>query len=142
MSSAFAVVRIGCSLALITMGCALCLLGTSAAAQNVNPAKDEVFGGYSVLFPNGYGDLVLPPISPIVFHPHVNTITKGFDVSNTYYFCKSCNFGFLVDGSGHLKGTITPRTTLVELMGALWDTPSGDCSTSIALIYFRPSSAL
>ncbi len=108
MSSAFAVVRIGCSLALITMGCALCLLGTSAAAQNVNPAKDEVFGGYSVLFPNGYGDLVLPPISPIVFHPHVNTITKGFDVSNTYYFCKSCNFGFLVDGSGHFKGTITP----------------------------------
>ena len=108
MSWAFAVVRIGCSLALITMGCALCLLGTSAAAQSVNPSKDEVFGGYSVLFPNGYGDLVLPPISPIVFHPHVNTITNGFDVSNTYYFCKSCNFGVLVDGSGHFHGTINP----------------------------------
>jgi len=108
MSSPFAVVRIVCSLALITIASALCLVGTVATAQDVNKSRDEVFGGYSVLFPNGYGDLVLPPRSPIVFHPHVNTIPNAFDASNTYYFCKSCNFGFLIDGSGHFHGTITP----------------------------------
>src|SRR5271165_694315 len=104
MSSRFAVVRIVCSLALIAVGCALCLSGVSAAAQDVSKSRDEVFGGYSVLFPNGYGDFV----SSLNFHPHVNTITNAFDVSNTYYFCKSCNFGFLLDGSGHFNGTITP----------------------------------
>ena len=104
MSSPFAMMRIGCFLGLITIALAVCLLGTLAAAQDVNKAKDEVFGGYSVLFPNGYGDFV----SSIDFHPHVNTIPNAFDASNTYYFCKSCNFGFLIDGSAHFNGTITP----------------------------------
>ncbi len=37
-----------------------------------------------------------------------NNIPKGFIVSNTYYFCRFCNLGWLLDGSGHYKGGTTP----------------------------------
>jgi hypothetical protein len=98
MSARFAV-RTGCSLALITLGCALCLLGTLASAQNACQPVDEVFGGYSWLHPNGYGDLGYK----------INDIGEGFDVSNTYYLPSVHNLGILVDGSGHLNGGTTPR---------------------------------
>jgi hypothetical protein len=75
----------------------LCQLGTPATAQNPSP-KDEVFGGYSVLFPNGWAEL----------NYKVNTIPNAFDFSNTYYFCRFCNIGLLLDGSGHFKGGTTP----------------------------------
>src|SRR5271166_4805436 len=39
-------------------------------------------------------------------------------------------------------GPSLPRTTLVERAEARRGTPSGDSSTSITLIHFRPSSAL
>src|SRR5271166_457698 len=99
MSSPCAVVRIGGFLAL-TILLAVCLVVTFAAAQNsFSQPKDEIFGAYSALFPNGYGDL----------NYKINTIANAFDASNTYYFPKAHNLGFLVDGSGHFNGGTTPR---------------------------------
>jgi hypothetical protein len=85
-------------LALIAGVCALCLLATFAAAQNNQP-KDEIFGGYSWLAPNGYGDLNFK----------ANNIVAGFDASNTYYFSRFHNLGFVLDGSGHFNGGMTPN---------------------------------
>jgi hypothetical protein len=84
-------------LALIAGVCALCLLATFAAAQNNQP-KDEIFGGYSWLAPNGYGD----------FGFKANDIVKGFDASNTFYLPRFNNLGFVMDGSGHFDGGMTP----------------------------------
>jgi len=67
------------------------------AAQNP-PPKDEIFGGYSVLFPNGWQEIDYK----------ANTIPNAFDVSNTYYFCRFCNLGWILDGSGHFNGGTTP----------------------------------
>jgi hypothetical protein len=72
-------------------------VATFAAAQNYQP-KDEVYGGYSWLAPNGYGDLNFK----------VNDIVDGFDASNTYYLPKYHNLGFVMDGSGHFNGGVTP----------------------------------
>jgi hypothetical protein len=83
---------------LITFACALCLLAAYAPAQVVQP-KDEIFGGYSWLDPNGYGDLGYK----------IQDIAKGFDVSNTYYLPSAHNLGLLVDGSGHFNGGTQPR---------------------------------
>ncbi len=85
------------AVATIAMGMGLSVLCTQATAQDPSP-KDEVFGGYSVLFPNGWAELDYK----------VNTIPNAFDFSNTYYFCKFCNVGLLLDGSGHFKGGTTP----------------------------------
>jgi len=85
------------ALALIAVGCALCLVATFTAAQN--QPKDEIFGGYSWLAPNGYGD----------FGYKINDIVKGFDASNTYYFPSYHNLGFVLDGSGHFNGGVTPH---------------------------------
>src|SRR5271166_807304 len=98
MSSPFAVVRIVCSLALVAVGCVLCLLGTPAAAQTNQPI-DEVFGGYSWLHSDGYGDL----------NYWIKNIPAGFDFSNTYYFRRACNFGVVFDGGGHINGGTQPR---------------------------------
>ncbi len=87
--------RIAVAIAALAVG--LCQLVMPATAQNPSP-KDEVFGGYSVLFPNGWAEL----------NYKVNTIPNAFDFSNTYYFCKFCNIGLLLDGSGHFKGGTTP----------------------------------
>ena len=59
---------------LAVLSCAFLVLLTNAGAQNVYP-KDEVFGGYSALIPNGWGDLDYK----------INTIPNAFDASNTYY---------------------------------------------------------
>ena len=100
MSSPRAIVRISRFLPVISIALALCLVGTFTAAQNsCSQPKDEVFGGYAALFPNGYGDL----------NYKVNTIPNAFDASNTYYFSFAHNLGFLVDGSGHFNGGTTPR---------------------------------
>ncbi len=69
---------------------ALCLLAAQASAQTIQP-QDEVFGGYSWLHPNGYGDLGYK----------VPDISHGFDLSNTYYLPQLHNVGLLADGSGH-----------------------------------------
>ena len=81
----------------IALAFALCLLGAYASAQTIQP-KDEIFGGYSWLHPNGYADLGFK----------VPDIADGFDLSNTYYFPSTHNLGVLADGSGHFnsgKGT-------------------------------------
>jgi hypothetical protein len=98
MSARVAVVGTRSVLVLIALGCGLCLLATFAAAQNNQP-KDEIFGGYSWLAPNGYGDLDFK----------VNNIVAGFDASNTYYLPRAHNLGFLLDGSGHFNGGMTPN---------------------------------
>ena len=67
------------------------------AAQNAC-TKDEVFGGYAALVPNGYGDLFYK----------VDTIPNSFDASNTWYFPRYHNLGLVADGSGHFHGSTTP----------------------------------
>jgi PKD domain-containing protein len=104
MSSRVAVVVTHGTLIVFALGCALCLLSAYASAQNPSANKDEIFGGYSVLFPNGYADRY--PGFAQTFKP--DTIPNAFDASNTYNFCKSCNFGFLIDGSGHFNGRQFP----------------------------------
>jgi len=97
MSFCVAAVGTRRALTLIAIACALSSLGTLAPAQNPSP-KDEVFGGYSWLAPNGWGDLDYK----------INDIPKGFDASNTYYFSGAHNIGLLMDGSGHFNGATTP----------------------------------
>ena len=89
------IVRRKTSLAVV--GCAVFCLAAIASAQNACP-KDEVFGGYSWLFPNGWGDLDYK----------INNIPNAFDASNTFYIPKAHNFGLLADGSGHFRGGTTP----------------------------------
>jgi hypothetical protein len=74
------------------------VLGTKASLAQTNYPKDEIFGGYSVLFPNGWEEL----------NYKADTIPNAFAASNTWYFCKICNLGFILDGSGHFKGGTTP----------------------------------
>ena len=93
---AIVVARIGFTAIVLT--CAACLLDTLASAQNNQP-KDEVYGGYSWLAPNGYGDLNFK----------ADNIVEGFDASNTYYLPRWNNLGIVVDGSGHFNGGMSPR---------------------------------
>ena len=89
------------ALTLIVLGCALCFLGTFASAQN-SCQKDEIFGGYSWLAPNGWAELDYK----------VNNIPNAFDASNTYYLPNLHNLGLLIDGSGHFLGGTTPPNLL------------------------------
>ncbi len=82
---------------LAILGIAFAFLAVTAAAQTQYP-KDEIFGGYSALFPNGWQELDYKS----------NSIPNAFDVSNTYYFCRFCNLGWVLDGSGHYQGGTTP----------------------------------
>src|SRR5450755_4451245 len=91
MSSRIGVVPTRVIATLIALTSALCLLGTFALAQTDIQPKDEVFGGYSWLHPNGKAD----------YGYKVPDMAKGFDFSNTYYLPSAHNLGVLVDGSGH-----------------------------------------
>src|SRR5580700_5389652 len=91
MSSRIGVVPTRLIATTIALTFALCMLGVFASAQVEIQPKDEVFGGYSWLHPNGNVD----------FGYKVKDITKGFDFSNVYYFPEAHNLGVLVDGSGH-----------------------------------------
>ncbi len=82
----------------IALAFAACLLGGYASAQTDIQPKDEIFGGYAWLAPNGWGDL----------NYKINNIPNAFDASNTYYFSGMRNLGLLVDGSGHFNGGTTP----------------------------------
>src|SRR5271157_1121409 len=84
---------------LTALVCVLCLWAAYAPAQARSEHKDEIFGGYSWLHSNGYGDL----------NYKVNDIVDGFDFSNTYYLPTAHNLGILIDGSGHFNGGTTPR---------------------------------
>ena len=76
---------------------AVALCASQLPAQNAC-TKDEIFGGYAALITNGWGDLFYK----------VNTIPNAFDASNTFYLPGAHNFGLLMDGSGHFKGSTTP----------------------------------
>jgi hypothetical protein len=91
MASRIGVVRARVLAASIALVFSLCLLGVCASAQTDIQPKDEVFGGYSWLHPNGRVD----------FGYKVDNIAKGFDFSNVYYVPAAHNLGILVDGSGH-----------------------------------------
>ncbi len=82
----------------IALAAALCLLVICASAQTDIQPRDEIFGGYAWLAPNGWGDLNFK----------INNIPNAFDASNTYYFSGMRNLGLLVDGSGHFNGGTTP----------------------------------
>jgi hypothetical protein len=100
MSSLFSLVPARMFAIVIALAFALCLLGTYATAQ-ANQPKDEVFGGYSWLHPNGYADLGF----------RVKDIVDGFDLSNVYYLPGGNlghNLGILADGSGHFNGGTNP----------------------------------
>lgn len=86
------------AVAVIALGCELICLGAIASGQNACRPKDEVFGGYAWLAPNGWGDLDYK----------INNIPNAFDASNTYYLPNASNFGLLIDGSGHFYGGTTP----------------------------------
>ncbi|HVO78827.1 MAG TPA: hypothetical protein VMT39_02300 [Candidatus Bathyarchaeia archaeon] len=81
----------------LVIGLAFLLRCSIANAQKPSP-KDEVFGGYSWLAPNGWADLDYK----------VNHISNAFDASNTFYFPKVHNLGLVFDGSGHFLGGTTP----------------------------------
>jgi len=87
----------GCVRLVIGLGWALICFTVIASAQNSCP-KDEIFGGYSALIPNGWAEL----------NYKVNNIPNAFDASNTYYLPNVHNLGLLLDGSGHFKGGTTP----------------------------------
>ena len=89
------------TVAILAIGLTILLLAVSTAAQT-HYAKDEIFGGYSALFPNGWQELDY----------RSNTIPNAFDVSNTLYFCHFCNLGWVLDGSGHYRGGTTPPNLL------------------------------
>ncbi len=95
MSSRIGVVPTRFLATTIALALALCVLGVYASAQSDIQPKDEVFGGYSWLHPNGNAD----------FGYKVPDISKGFDVSNVYYLPSVHNLGILVDGSGHFGST-------------------------------------
>ncbi len=75
----------------IALALALCMLSVYASAQSDIQPKDEVFGGYSWLHPNGKVD----------YGYEVKDIASGFDFSNVYYVPAAHNLGILLDGSGH-----------------------------------------
>ena len=83
---------------LVALAGALCLLAAYSQAQSCTQPKDEIFGGYSWLHPNGYADLGFK----------VENIAPGFDISNTYYLPGVHNLGLVVDGSGHFHGGTNP----------------------------------
>ncbi len=107
MSSRIGVVPTRIIASSIALAFALCLLGVLATAQTDIQPKDEVFGGYSWLHPNGNVD----------FGYRVDDIAKGFDVSNVYYLPAWHNLGILADGSGHFNGS--EDTTVGYLLGGL-----------------------
>ena len=91
MSSRRGVVPTRVVATLIALVFALCLLGVYASAQVAIQPKDEVFGGYSWLHPDGKVD----------FGYQVKDIAQGFDFSNVYYVPTLHNVGIFGDGSGH-----------------------------------------
>ncbi len=88
---------------LVALAFAVCLLGTQGAAQVTTQPKDEVFGGYSWLHPNGYANANGPDGTHVPYK--VPDKAKGFDFSNTYYLPTLHNVGFVIDGSGHWGGS-------------------------------------
>ena len=94
----------------VALAFAVCLLGTQGAAQVTIQPKDEVFGGYSWLHPNGYANASAPPFdTPVPYK--VPDKAKGFDFSNTYYLPTLHNVGFVIDGSGHWGGSYLGDTS-------------------------------
>ncbi len=91
MSSRIAVVTKRVIATSLVLAFALCVLGVLASGQTDIQPKDEVFGGYSWLHPNGRVD----------YGYMVEDIATGFDFSNTYYLPAAHNVGIMVDGSGH-----------------------------------------
>src|SRR5208283_5147659 len=88
---------------LVALAFAVCLLGTQGAAQNTNQPKEEIFGGYSWLHPNGYANASGPGGTPVPYK--VPDKSKGFDFSGVYYLPVNHNFGVIIDGSGHWGGS-------------------------------------
>jgi outer membrane protein OmpA-like peptidoglycan-associated protein len=78
------------SAVIIALACLACLSGTYAAAQGPVQPKNEIFGGYSWLHPNGYVDWGKVP-----------DIVDGADVSFTHYLPNAHNLGLLADFSYH-----------------------------------------
>ena len=105
MSSRIGVVPTRFVATLIALAFTLCMLGVYASAQTDIQPKDEVFGGYSWLHPNGRVD----------YGYKVEDITKGFDFSNVYYLPSTHNFGLLADGSGHFGS----ETSVGYILGGL-----------------------
>jgi len=85
------------SISLVAVGSFVVGLVQVVTAQNACQ-RDEIFGGYSWLAPNGWGDLDYK----------INNIPNAFDASNTYYLPTAHNVGILMDGSGHFRGGTTP----------------------------------
>src|ERR1035437_8042443 len=105
MSSRIGVVPTRFVATLIALAFTLCMLGVYASAQTDIQPKDEVFGGYSWLHPNGRVD----------YGYKVEDIVKGFDFSNVYYLPSAHNLGVLVDGSGHFGSA----TSIGYILGGL-----------------------
>jgi hypothetical protein len=102
MSFRISVVPMRTDLMLIVLAFAVGLFPAYVSAQSPVQPVDEVFGGYSWLHPNGYGDL----------NYRIDDIARGFDISNTYYLPGAHNLGVFIDGSGHFHGSTTPINPL------------------------------
>ena len=63
------------------------------------------------LRPKTRSSAATPSSSPTVGRNSTTKPTPSptpLSVSNTYYFCRFCNWGWVLDGSGHYKGGTTP----------------------------------
>ena len=112
MSSRIGVVPTRFVATLIALAFTLCMLGVYASAQTDIQPKDEIFGGYSWLHPNGNAD----------FGYKVPDIAKGFDFSNVYYLPAAHNLGILLDGSGHFgsnQAVVNSSSDVGYILGGL-----------------------
>jgi len=87
---------------------ALLLSGLPAAAQPTSTPKNEIYGGYSWIHPNGNVDWGRVP-----------DIVDGFDASVTHYFSQVHNLGVVADGSGHFAPSSGFHSNVGTALGGL-----------------------
>jgi len=84
------------------------LTGIYAAAQPTSTPKNEIYGGYSWIHPNGNVDWGRVP-----------DIVNGFDASVTHYFSQVHNLGVVADGSGHFAPSSGFHSNVGTALGGL-----------------------
>ncbi len=89
----------------------LCVLGTCAAAQDRPLQKWELYGGYSLVYPDGYVH-GLRPGALLPLSSQLETNPKGIGLSGTYNFNRWV--GLTIDGSNHWGSGETTLATRID----------------------------